>query len=155
MVGIDLIMKRINTMVVIVIMCIIMSSCNIDKQVINDEIIFSDDNFVNEYFEIYASYKEYLGKEITLDGQFYISNKDLETYYMVIRYAYGICDIHEYEAIGFEIDVPINMNMSAYENKWVKVKDMLDVYYEDDEHFLILRDPSLTILGDVNERYVY
>ena len=107
---------------------------------------------VLQYLEIYYNYNQYVGKSISLEGAFHISENDEQVYYMIIRHAHGICSEHEYEAVGFEIDTN-NLVWDYAENDWIRITGTLDVYHDDYGYYLIIRNPQmehLDISGDIN-----
>ena len=135
----------------IIIAAIVMSfslmSCNHNRS-----ILFTDDNFVRMFSEIYIDYEDYLENEIIIEGVFTKSVIDENTYFMVVRYASGVCEHHEYEPIGFEID--IDEDIESYENKWVRVTRELSVYYENESPILFISNPVIELIGDKGDPYI-
>ena len=133
-------MNKVFICILIIVCFITNSSCT--KSVVTQHIEFTDSNFINLYMEIYNDYEKFIGATVSLHGEIYISKNNGQKYCMVIRHAHGICTVHDYEVIGFEIDTS-DLNLDICNNNWIYVKGTLDVYYDDEGYYLIIRDPYI------------
>ncbi len=106
--------------------------------------------FLTQVVDIYRNPKEYLGKELRLEGLYMIEEKDGEQKAYVQRYGPSCCT-PEKGRPGFEIAWK---GEAPEASQWVAVRGVLEQYKKDGEQRLRLNVSELAVKEERGEAFV-
>lgn len=121
---------------------------NNKNSIITGEVIHITENIFLTYVkDIYANYKNYIGKTIKIEGLCTADEHSGHSHYYVYRYnsIYDPDHGHDHtEKIGFGFTYNGNM---PKENDWIEVVGVLCTYIENEKTFLTLDAKSIVIMN--------
>ena len=147
-------MKRLIVLIVVAASVFIFVGCtNTGTDALDDagngiriDVDIGERFFVNQMFEIFLNYRQYLGNTIRYEGMFHTIQWGGDEFHVVFRYMLGCCG--EEEILGFE--VMLNDTDPFPDDTWVEVIGELD----QDDGFLIVRVISITEMDQRGEAFV-
>ncbi len=116
-------------------------------------LILDDDNYDEKYIDIYTNRERYNNMKISLCGKYEIFDNGENTYYYVTRYGIGVCALHEYEYMGFELQIKNPPDIE--EQSWVRVEGYIECYLENGVEFLRIADAQISIEDSPEIVYVH
>jgi len=147
-------MTRWVLLVVILASVLILAGCSnegasvvaSDGNVIDIDVDIGERFFVNQMFEIFHNYRQYLGSTIRYEGMFHTIHWDDSDFHVVFRYMLGCCG--EEELLGFE--VKLSGAEPFPDDTWVEVVGELG----QDDGFLVLHVISIMAMDERGAEFV-
>lgn len=107
----------------------------------NDEVIISEENFLQDTYDVLSHKDDYIGKTITLEGIYSSYTEGDKIYKMVYRNTPGTNGNNGMAAFDISYAGEVEVN----DNDWVKVTGILEQYEDEIDHkeYLIIKVKAL------------